>query len=93
MSQKKTRYALTHPQQRIWYTEKLHPGTGMWSIAGTIKVKGTIDIDKLKRAVNMFLRDNESVRLHIGSNDDVPYQYFTDYRHNKYRCDRFFGRP
>ena len=83
MSQKKTRYALTHPQKRIWYTEKLHPGTGMWSIAGTIKIKGTIDIEKLGRAVNMFLRDNESARLRIGSDGDEPYQFFSDYREIK----------
>ncbi len=78
MSHVKT-YVLTHPQQRIWYTEKLHPGTGMWNIAGTIKVKGTIDTACLERAVNMFLQENEATRLRVGVKDDTPYQYVSEY--------------
>ncbi|MGI5849776.1 MAG: condensation domain-containing protein [Christensenellales bacterium] len=79
MNQKKHRYVLTHPQQRIWYTEKLHPGTGMWNNAGTLKIKGWLDYSLLERAVNMFLRDNESARLRIGVDEGIPYQYVADF--------------
>ncbi|WP_373000593.1 hypothetical protein [Lutispora sp.] len=33
-------YPLTHPQKAIWYTEKLHPGTSIGNIAGTLRFKG-----------------------------------------------------
>lgn len=83
MSEKKQHYVLTHPQQRIWYTEKLHPGTGMWNNAGTLKIKGKLDYTLLERAVNIFLRNNESIRLRVGVENGVPYQYLADYQYYK----------
>ncbi len=79
MGEQKQRYRLTHPQQRIWYTEKLHPGTGMWNNAGTVKIKGKLDYTMLESAVNMFLSENESARLRIGIEDGAPYQYIAEY--------------
>ena len=81
MSQQKSRYALTHPQQRIWYSERLHPGTGMWNNAGTLKIKGKLNFELLERAVNIFIRDNESIRLRIGLQNGTPYQYISGYSH------------
>jgi len=80
MNEQKEKFGLTHPQQRIWYTEKLHPGTGMWNNAGTLKVKGRLDYPLLEKAVNMFINDNESARLRIGVKDNAPYQYIADYK-------------
>lgn len=77
------KYELTHPQQRIWYTEKLHPGTGMWNNAGTLKIKGKIDYALLEHALNIFLEENDSIRLRVGSEKGTPYQYvapFEPYR-------------
>ena len=92
MSEKQQHYALTHPQQRIWYTEKLHPGTGMWNNAGTLKIKGKLDYALLERAVNVFLRDNESARLRLGLEGGVPYQYVADYQYCKIDCLDFTDR-
>ncbi|MGE5494793.1 MAG: amino acid adenylation domain-containing protein [Burkholderiales bacterium] len=92
MSEKQKHYALTHPQQRIWFTEKLHPGTGMWNNAGTLKIKGKLDYALLERAVNIFLRDNESARLRVGVEDGVPYQYVADYEYYKIDCLDFTDR-
>ena len=78
--QQEIRYALTHPQQRIWYSEQLHPGTAMWNNAGTLKIKGVLDYALLETAINIFLRDNESIRIRVGVKDSVPYQYIEDYR-------------
>ena len=69
------RYNLTHPQQRIWYTEKMHPGTGMWNNAGTLKIKGQIDYALLECALNITLEENDSIRLRIGVEKGAPYQY------------------
>lgn len=73
------KYELTHPQQRIWYTEKLHPGTGMWNNAGTLKIKGHIDYALLDRALNIFLQENESIRLRVSTDRGAPYQYVAPY--------------
>lgn len=72
-------FKLTHPQQRVWYSEKLHPGTGMWNNAGTMKIKGRIDYPLLERSLNAFIEDNESARIQIGIKDGTPYQYIAKY--------------
>ena len=71
-------YPLTHPQQRIYYTERLHPGTSMWNNAGTIKIRGFLDFELLERAVLSYVRDNPSLRLRITERDGVPMQYISD---------------
>ena len=77
MSEEKIR--LTHPQRRIWYAEKLHPGTGMFNNAGTLKLTGKIDFDLLERCILAFVRQNQSVRIRIGEDGEGPYQYVAPY--------------
>ena len=79
MNQQDLQYALSHPQQRIWYAEMLHPGTGMWNNAGTLKIRGRLDFTLLEKAVNVMLRDYETLRIRIGEKDGVPYQYVAAY--------------
>lgn len=79
MDQNQNRYNLTRPQQRIWYSEKLHPGTGMWNNAGTLKIRGDIDYTLMKKALCMFIQENEAARIRIGVKGTVPYQYVVEY--------------
>lgn len=76
----KPHYNLTHPQKRIWYSEKLHPGTGMWNNAGTMKIRGSVDYSLLEKAFCLFVKQNDAVRIRIGVQDGVPYQYITEYK-------------
>ncbi len=80
MDRNHQRYNLTRPQQRIWYSEKLHPGTGMWNNAGTLKIRGHIDYTLLKKALCMFVKENAAVRTRIGVKGTEPYQYVTEYK-------------
>ncbi|MHC1695197.1 MAG: amino acid adenylation domain-containing protein [Eubacteriales bacterium] len=76
---KRITYPLTHPQQRIWYTDKLYPGTSMWNNTGSLKIKGILDYDLLRQAVLIFIQDNPSLRLQIIEEDGRPFQYISDY--------------
>jgi hypothetical protein len=78
--QQRNDYELTHPQQRIWYTEQLHPGTAMHSNAGTIKIEGTIDFNLLRKAINIFLRDTPSARIQLSLHEGHPRQHVERYR-------------
>ena len=80
MTEQPKRYRLTHPQKRVWFTEKLHPGTGMWNVSGTLKLKGRIDYEALRQAVNIFIRENDAMRLRIGVEEGNPYQYLSDFK-------------
>lgn len=79
MNQQISHYSLSHPQLRIWYAEMLHPGTGMWNNAGTLKIKGRLDFVLLEAAINMLLRDCDTLRIRVGQKDGVPYQYVAEY--------------
>lgn len=92
MSECKIRYALTQPQQRVWYTEKLYPGTGMWNNAGTLKIRGKLDYALLKESLNLFIKENESVRLKVGLEGEVPYQYIGEFEERNFDVFDFSAR-
>lgn len=76
-------YPLTHPQKGIWYTEKMYPGTSIGNIAATLKIHGNINYDILENAINLFVKNNEAVRLQITEKDNEPYQYFVDFKYSQ----------
>lgn len=76
-------YPLTHPQKGIWYTEKLHPGTSIANIAGTIKLKEALDYSLLEKAINILIEKNDSLRLHFVETENGPRQYVSRYSYCK----------
>lgn len=77
-------YPLTHPQQRIWYTEKLHPGTSMWNNAGTLKIKGQLNLDLIIKSINLFIKNNEAMRIRITEMNGEPFQYVSPFSYSQY---------
>ena len=73
-------YSLTHPQKGIWYTEKLYPGTSIGIVAATIKIKHEIDLEIFEKALNLFLLNNDSMRLRFAEIDGEPCQYVSGYQ-------------
>lgn len=49
-------FSLTHPQQRIWYMEKINPHQPLHNIGGTVKIQGEVDFDCLEKAINYFIK-------------------------------------
>ncbi len=76
-------YTLTHPEKRIWYVEKIFPDTSMFNIGGTIRLKGTIDFLCLERSINLFVKNNEGVRLRFIEYEGKCMQYLADYEYIK----------
>ena len=72
-------FPLSHPQKRIWYSEKLHPGTGMWNNAGTIRIIGGIDFSLLESTINLVIEHCHSLRTRIALVNDKPMQYLAPY--------------
>ena len=77
-------YPLTHPQQRIWYTEKLHPGTSMWNNAGTLKIQGQLNLDLIIKSINLFIKNNEAMRIRITEKNGEPFQYVSPFSYSQY---------
>jgi len=81
MSTERELYPLTHPQQGIWYTEKMYPGTSIGNVVGTVRIKDAVNIKLLEKAINVVLKKNDSIRLRISVRDDEPKQYVSEYKY------------
>ncbi|ARU60822.1 hypothetical protein CBW65_06735 [Tumebacillus avium] len=57
--------ALTHPQKRIWYLEKINPNTAMHNIGGTLRVRASLDYELLAEAVRHLQRQQQSLRIRL----------------------------
>lgn len=78
-----TTYPLTHPQKRIWYTEKIHSGISINNIGGTVRIYGPIDFKLLERAINTFIKVTEGIRLQVLEIDGNAAQYVKEYENEK----------
>jgi amino acid adenylation domain-containing protein len=76
-------YQLSESQKSIWYLEKAYPGTGLNIIAGNLRLKGEIDYPALEKALNLFVKNSDSMRLRIVEKDGAAWQYVADYEEFK----------
>ncbi|MED2933172.1 amino acid adenylation domain-containing protein [Bacillus wiedmannii] len=76
-------FNLTHPQKRIWYTEKIHANSAIHNIGGCLQMKGKINIELLEQAIHTVIENNEGMRLRFSERLGEPYQYVSEYRRSK----------
>ncbi|WP_426454529.1 amino acid adenylation domain-containing protein [Paenibacillus sp. S-38] len=67
-------YPLTHPQQRIWFTEILHPGRCMFTLAAILPLPGEVNPAVVKQALDLTAQDHEAVRLRVSLVGGEPKQ-------------------
>jgi amino acid adenylation domain-containing protein/non-ribosomal peptide synthase protein (TIGR01720 family) len=77
------KYPLTHAQRRIWYIENIYPGTSLYNIGGTVRIKGKVDFDLLEKAINIFIKKNEILRAKIASDNGYPFQVLERFHYKK----------
>jgi amino acid adenylation domain-containing protein len=58
-------HELTHPQKRIWYAEKLYPGTPLHNLAGTATYRAALDFALLERAFHRLVEHHDATRLRV----------------------------
>lgn len=73
-------YPLTHAQKRIWYLEKLHPGTSMHNIGGIIRIKGMVDLTILEESIQQVIKINDSIRIRIDEDYERVTQSISGYQ-------------
>jgi iturin family lipopeptide synthetase B len=91
---KRRYYPLTHAQKRIYYDEKIHPGTSAGTQAFLVKYREILDKPLLEEAVNKVILKNEGFRLRIVEFElaSDPSQYVSPYK--KISLDSFdFSGP
>ena len=72
-------YELTNPQKSIWLTEQFYPGTSLGNVCGTLLIYEKVKFDLLKKAINLFVKTNDSMRIKILMEESSPKQYINEY--------------
>lgn len=65
---------LTLMQQRIWFVEQLRPGRAVYHLPSAHKLRGALDADALRHALNDFAARHCVLRTAIVPGDDGPIQ-------------------
>jgi len=80
MTYKETTYHnLTHPQKRIWYIDQINLASNLHNIGGNLNINGAININIMKKAINLIIKNNEGMRLRFTEIDSKPMQYITKF--------------
>src|SRR5574344_770460 len=77
---RKKTYSLTNPQKSIWLTEQYYNGTSINNICGTVFIHDTVDFKNLERAINLFVKNNDSFRIRLFLDESrTPKQYIANF--------------
>lgn len=89
----KNSYSLTHPQKRIWYLEQIYPQTSMHNLGGAVNVKGKLEVQALKKAINTFIENHDGIRLRIYEHDGKVSQFIAPYKDYNLDFNDFSNYP
>lgn len=71
-------YELTNPQKMIYLTEQYFQGTTINNICGSLIIRQNTDLKLLNKAINYFIRNNDSFKMHFKIVKGELLQYLTD---------------
>ena len=63
---------LSFAQQRLWFLERLHPGTSAYNVSQALRLTGVLDSAALGRALDELVRRHEVLRTSFQAVDDQP---------------------
>ena len=78
---KEQMHDLTSPQKSIWLTEQFYKETTIGNITGFLMIEEKTNIDVLKQAINIFVKNNEGMRIKIFEENGIPKQYVSEYKY------------
>jgi amino acid adenylation domain-containing protein len=61
-------------QQRLWFLDRVDPGTAVYNIPQAFRLEGPLRIDLVARALQEIVRRHEALRTTFGSTDGTPLQ-------------------
>lgn len=80
----KTLKNLTNPQKSIWLTGQFYESSSLFNIGGMVFIKQNVDFNKLERAINLFIKKNDGLRISFELKNGIPHQYVRDFSYEKF---------
>ncbi|WP_095988189.1 non-ribosomal peptide synthase/polyketide synthase [Cystobacter fuscus] len=65
---------LSFAQQRLWFLEQLEPGGSVYTLAGAVRLEGTLEVEALERALGALVERHEALRTVFQSEGGEPHQ-------------------
>ncbi|HEY0019307.1 MAG TPA: amino acid adenylation domain-containing protein [Longimicrobium sp.] len=65
---------LSFAQRRLWFLERMEPGTGAYNVPAAFRLGGTLDVDALRRALAEVVRRHQVLRSTMDMLDGEPVQ-------------------
>ncbi len=61
-------------QERLWFLDRLSPGTAAYNLPAALRLRGALDADALERALGALVRRHEALRTAFREVDGAPVQ-------------------
>ena len=71
---------LSFAQQRIWFLDRLEPGSPAYNCPRAYRLRGDLRVDLLQKSLNFIVTRHESLRTTFTSNNGSPLQVITEQR-------------
>lgn len=70
------RLPLSFAQQRLWLLDKIEPGSVAYNVPTVLRIKGTINVSTLEKAMAFVFNRHEGLRTFFDEDEHGPYQAF-----------------
>src|SRR5262245_42214568 len=65
---------LSFAQERLWFLDRLQPGSAFYNVPIALRLEGTLDVSALERALSEIVRRHEALRTSFGEGPNGPIQ-------------------
>ncbi|GLV53931.1 hypothetical protein KDH_07820 [Dictyobacter sp. S3.2.2.5] len=69
--------ALSFAQQRLWFLEKLTPGTSVYNEHSAFRIRGNLQVAALKKSIDELYRRHSMLNMTFHEHDGEPVQLYT----------------
>jgi len=77
------RLPLSFAQQRLWFIDRLEPGSSAYNVPGAVRLEGKLDLELLERVINEIVRRHETLRTRFEEIEGAPVQVIAEWQPRK----------
>jgi amino acid adenylation domain-containing protein len=68
------KWSLSYPQQRLWFLDRLSPGSAAYNVPCAVRLKGPLDVSIVERSFHEIVRRHKILRMRIDDTDGIQMQ-------------------